>query len=104
MSYHDQLALRIAEVMARQPLPGVRQLKEVRRIRLELYLMANGTLTRARVMTSSGIESMDSAAYRAALAASPYPEPPRGKKGKGGEERFEVDVEVTPRSATGVRG
>ena len=104
MSYHDQLALRIAEVMARQPLPGVRQLKEVRRIRLELYLMANGTLTRARVMTSSGIESMDSAAYRAALAASPYPEPPGGKKGKGGEERFEVDVEVTPRSATGVRG
>jgi protein TonB len=61
---------------------------------VELQLLGNGALTRARILNSTGIEGIDAAAYRAALAASPYPEPPEdGREGN----RFEVELVFTPK-------
>jgi protein TonB len=61
---------------------------------VELQLLGNGALTRARVLTSTGIERIDEAAYRAALAASPYPQPPNGGASRN---RFEVELLFTPK-------
>ncbi|WP_228704509.1 energy transducer TonB family protein [Marinobacter antarcticus] len=60
---------------------------------MELYLLGSGALTRARVIRSTGIEQIDSAAYRAALSASPYPEPTPDQSGKS---RFEVKLVFAP--------
>ena len=56
--------------------------------------MKNGTLTRARVTKSTGIKRIDEAAYRAALAASPYPEPPPNNES---QDRFEVELVFSPK-------
>lgn len=58
-------------------------------IELELNLMANGALVGARITRSSGNDSLDRRVYRAALAASPYPEPPSSGSG---QQRFRVEV------------
>ncbi|TDT38481.1 TonB family protein [Halospina denitrificans] len=53
-------------------------LEEPRAVTLELRLMGNGALRRARIRKSSGSEALDSLGRQAALAASPFPEPPEG--------------------------
>jgi len=60
---------------------------------IELHLLESGALTRVRVIRPTGIEQIDSAAYRAALSASPYPEPPPDQ---GGKSRFEVKLVFAP--------
>ena len=49
---------------------------QTRTVGLELRLMSNGTLIGAKVSRPSGDEKLDVLAYKAALEASPYPEPP----------------------------
>jgi periplasmic protein TonB len=60
-------------------------------VQLELNLMANGALIDARITKSSGNEGLDRRIYRAALSASPYPEPPTSEGGR----RFRVEVRYT---------
>jgi protein TonB len=86
------LATHLAEQLERQRVPAIAGLQETLTMELELRLLANGALTRARVVESTGVQGIDEAAYRAALAASPYPEPK-------GEERdhFEVKLVFTPK-------
>ncbi|GGC81237.1 hypothetical protein GCM10011362_32290 [Marinobacter halophilus] len=59
---------------------------------LELRILANGALTRARVVKSTGLPGIDDAAYRAALTASPYPRPVGENT-----DRFEVKLVFTPK-------
>lgn len=61
-------------------------------VELELSLMSNGTLVGARITESSGHDGLDQRVYRAALAASPYPEPPSSG---GRQQRFRVEVKYT---------
>lgn len=90
--YLVKLASHLALQLEKQRVPAVSQLTESRNMELELTLLDNGALTRARVLKSTGIRKIDEAAYRAALAASPYPEP-------AGEDsdRFEVKLVFTPK-------
>jgi periplasmic protein TonB len=60
-------------------------------VQLELNLMANGALIDVRITKSSGNEALDGRVYRAALLASPYPEPPTSERGR----RFRVEVRYT---------
>jgi len=72
----------------------MRSLTDTVAMEVELQLLGNGALTRARVLKSTGIKPIDEAAYRAALAASPYPQPP---KDSGSANRFEVELLFTPK-------
>jgi len=86
------LATHLAEQLEQERVPAIAGLQETLTMELELRLLANGALTRARVVKSTGIQGIDEAAYRAALAASPYPEP------KGEErDRFEVKLVFIPK-------
>jgi protein TonB len=60
---------------------------------VELKLLENGTLTRARIVRSSGVEQVDVSVYEATLAASPYPRPPENNN----QNRFVVEVKVYPK-------
>ncbi|MDI9246150.1 TonB C-terminal domain-containing protein [Marinobacter sp. CHS3-4] len=53
---------------------------EARTVWLQLRLMGNGTLIDARVSQPSGNKKLDLLAYKAALYANPYPEPPDALK------------------------
>lgn len=61
-------------------------------VELELNLMSNGALVGARITESSGNDGLDQRVYRAALAASPYPEPPESGSR---QQRFRVEVRYT---------
>lgn len=71
---------------------GMAKLERPSEVVLELRLMTNGALRRARVTTSSGVEELDSAAREAALEATPFPEPPDGR------QRFRVRLVFEPDS------
>jgi len=88
------LATHLAHQLEQSRVPAMRQLSRTVSMDVELQLLGNGALTRARILNSTGIEGIDAAAYRAALAASPYPKPP-----ENGEEgnRFEVELVFTPK-------
>ncbi|MGO1502420.1 MAG: TonB family protein [Marinobacter sp.] len=90
--YLIKLAMHLAAQLETLRIPAMNELKKSSAMELELKLLRNGALTRARVITSTGIEQIDSAAYRAALSASPYPEPPD----QGSENRFEVKLVFSP--------
>lgn len=92
--YLVQLAVHLAHELERLKIPAIGQLSNKTRMEIELYLMKNGTLTRARVTKSTGIKRIDEAAYRAALAASPYPEPPPDNES---QDRFEVELVFSPK-------
>lgn len=53
-------------------------LREPKTVTLELRLMDNGALRRARIAESSGSGALDRMGRQAALSASPFPEPPDG--------------------------
>lgn len=91
--YLIRLALHLSEELERLRVPAIRQLTDKVAMEIELQLLGNGALTRARVLKSTGIEGIDDAAYRASLAASPYPEPPADRQD---QNRFEVELIFTP--------
>lgn len=91
--YLIKLAAHLAKKLETLRIPAIRQLTETSSMELELQLLGNGALTRARVIKSTGIEPIDLAAYQAALSASPYPEPPPDQ---GNKSRFEVKLVFSP--------
>lgn len=92
--YLVSLAAHLARQLKSLHAPAVEDLKAPRRMTVVLRLMENGTLTRAIVVESTGLPALDRAVYRAALAASPYPEPPAGHKSEG---RFEIELVFSPK-------
>lgn len=92
--YVVKLAVHLAHQLEELRVPAMRNLTETVAMEVELQLLENGALTRARVLKSTGIRTIDEAAYRAALAASPYPQPPRDG---GSRNRFEVELLFTPK-------
>ncbi|MGF2736384.1 TonB family protein [Marinobacter sp. DUT-1] len=92
--YLIRLAVHLAKELERLRLPAITRLTDSARMEIELQLMKNGALTRARVVKSTGIQTVDEAAYRAALAASPYPEPPADS---GTGDRFGVELVFSPK-------
>ncbi|MBE0486011.1 TonB family protein [Marinobacter sp.] len=89
-SYLILLATHLAETLEHQRVPAISRLKETVTMQFELRILPKGALTRARVVQSTGLPGIDEAAYRAALAASPYPEPEEEKT-----DRFEVTLVFT---------
>lgn len=92
--YLVKLATHLARQLEDMRVPAISQLPEPVAMEVELQLLGNGALTRARVVKSTGVANIDRAAYRAALAASPYPKPPEASPG---ENRFEVELLFTPK-------
>ncbi|WP_372964796.1 TonB family protein [Marinobacter sp.] len=90
--YLVKLAVHLAEELEKLRVPAMSELQGTAAMTLELKILPNGALTRARVKESTGINNIDQAAYRAALSASPYPKPE-------GEEtdRFDVKLVFTPK-------
>lgn len=91
--YLIKLAMHWGAMLETLRVPAMRELADASTMEVELQLLGNGALTSARVVKSTGIEQIDRAAYRAALAASPYPEPPPDQAGKS---RFEVKLLFAP--------
>lgn len=91
--YLIKLAMHLATQLETLRIPAIKALTGNRTMELELQLLGNGALTRVRVITSTSIEQIDNTAYRAALSASPYPEPPPDQ---GGKSRFEVKLVFAP--------
>ncbi|WP_298449878.1 energy transducer TonB [uncultured Marinobacter sp.] len=91
--YLIKLATHLATKLETLRIPAIRKLTDTSTMALELQLLSNGALTRARVVKSTGIEQIDLAAYQAALSASPYPEPPPDQRSKS---RFEVKLVFSP--------
>ncbi|MBW7472778.1 TonB family protein [Marinobacter sp. F4218] len=91
--YLVKLAVHLSHELQRLRVPAINQLSEKVAMEIELQLLENGALTRARILKSTGIKVIDDAAYRASLAASPYPEPPAGKES---QNRFEVELVFSP--------
>ncbi|MAA64740.1 MAG: hypothetical protein CL581_08195 [Alteromonadaceae bacterium] len=92
--YIETLWRYISNEIHSRPVRSIRELKTVRTVRLELYLMESGVLRQVDIIESSGKPSLDRAATRSALAASPYPEPPESARDKG--YRFQVELRFTP--------
>lgn len=90
--YLIRLATHLAKTLEQQRVPAITKLEQAVTMEVELRIMPNGALTRARVVQSTGLAGIDDAAYRAALAASPYPEP-EGET----TDRFEVTLVFTPK-------
>ena len=86
--YEITLWEKIAQQVEYTPLMA--ELEEPGEVVLDLRLMANGALRRARIETSSGIEGLDAIAREAALAATPFPKPPEGRR------RFSVRLIFEP--------
>lgn len=76
--------------------PSMAEMEEPREVVVDLRLMANGALRRARVETSSGLEALDGIAREAALAATPFPEPPEGRRRFSVRLIFEPDARQAP--------
>lgn len=91
--YVIKLASHLAIQLEGLRVPAISRLSGPVAMEVELQLLGNGALTRARVLKSTGVDSIDKAAYRAALAASPYPEPPEGASG---QNRYDVELLFTP--------
>jgi len=74
--YQIKLATHLARELEQINLPALSDLPRPVTMEIELQLMTNGALTRARILKPTGIRAIDDSAYQASLAASPYPEPP----------------------------
>ncbi|MCM0611159.1 energy transducer TonB [Marinobacter sediminum] len=91
--YLIKLAAHLGQELEKLRVPALSRLTQAERMEIELQLLGNGALTRARILKPTGVERIDNAAYRAALAASPYPEPPA--EGED-QNRFEVELVFSP--------
>lgn len=77
--YKAQLARKIGEqgVISKRVARQLGQKRgEITSVEIELKLLGNGTLVDAKITKSSGNRPLDQVIYKAALGASPYPEPP----------------------------
>ncbi|WP_166251620.1 energy transducer TonB [Marinobacter salicampi] len=94
--YEAELARKISAELGRASvrLPSASARKQLKPIKLEVELMTNGTLIDARITDSSGNQGLDQSAVRAALRASPYPEPP--EEDRSGALRYQVRFLVEP--------
>lgn len=93
-SYIDLLAARIVRYATPYFADSNRaELTGVKTVEVELQLMSNGALIGASITQRSGDAILDRAAYRGALGASPYPEPPAGNR-EG--NRFRVTIKFAP--------
>lgn len=92
--YIETLWQYISKEIHSRPVRSIRELRSVRTVRLQLHLMESGVLRQVDVIESSGKPSLDRAATRSALAASPYPEPPKSARDTG--YRFQVELRFTP--------
>lgn len=95
--YIVSLATRIAGELKRSRIRAVHALTQPVAMEVELQLMQSGVLTRARVIRSSGVDEIDAAAYRAALAASPYQQVPDNEE----RTRFRVELVFSPERKAG---
>lgn len=88
------LSLLVQTIAEKATIPKLDEFEkgQVLRVELELNLMANGALVGAKITEASGNDGLDQRVYRAALAASPYPEPPTSS---GRQQRFRVEVKYT---------
>lgn len=91
--YIASLAARVGEELDKRPVPSSRQIAKPVTMELELKLMGSGALTSAEVTRSTGFSDIDQAVYRAALLASPYPQPPDEFSGR---KRFRVELIFSP--------
>lgn len=94
--YETELARKISAELGRASvhLPSASARKQLKPIELEVQLMANGALIDARITDTSGNQGLDQSAVRAALRASPYPEPP--EEDRSGALRYQVRFLVEP--------
>ncbi|MGP4843587.1 TonB family protein [Marinobacter sp. 1Y8] len=92
--YIETLWRYISNEIHSRPVRSIKELRTVRTVRLELHLLESGVLRQVDITESSGKPSLDRAATRSALAASPYPEPPKSARDKG--YRFQVELRFTP--------
>jgi protein TonB len=88
------LSLLVQTIARNAKIPKLEEFEkgQVLSVELELNLMSNGALVGARITESSGHDGLDQRVYRAALAASPYPEPPSSATR---QQRFRVEVKYT---------
>lgn len=88
------LSLLVQTIARKAKIPRLDDFEEgqILSVELELNLMSNGALVGARITESSGNDGLDQRVYRAALAASPYPEPPSSGSR---QQRFRVEVKYT---------
>lgn len=91
--YLASLAVQVGRELDKRPVPSSHRIKQPVTMELELQLMLSGALTSAKVTQSTGYEEIDKAVYRAALLASPYPEPPQEHSGR---KRFRIELIFTP--------
>ncbi len=92
-TYIASLAARVGKELDKRPVPSSRQIAKPVTMELELTLMGSGALTSARVTRSTGFSDIDQTVYRAALLASPYPQPPDEYSGR---KRFRVELIFSP--------
>lgn len=90
-SYISLLAQTIGEKAKIRKLEDMEK-AQVLSVELELNLMSNGALVGAKITEPSGNDGLDQQVYRAALSASPYPEPPSSTTR---QQRFRVEVRYT---------
>lgn len=91
--YLIKLAIHLGRELEKLRVPAIGQLSQKVTMEIELQLLANGALTRAKILKPTGIKGIDEAIYRASLAASPYPKPPEDDN----QNRFEVELLFSPK-------
>lgn len=91
--YLIKLAIHLGKELEKLRVPAISKLDQKLTMDIELQLLGNGALTRTRVLKSTGIKKIDDAAYRASLAASPYPEPPSDDN----QSHFEIELVFSPK-------
>jgi protein TonB len=91
--YMARLAAHVGKELDNHPVPSSRLVKEPVKMELELRLLGSGALTAAKIIQSTGFSDIDTAVYKAALLASPYPQPPDEYSGR---KRFRVELIFTP--------
>lgn len=92
--YQILLAAHLARELEKMNIPALKDLPQPVTMEIELQLMDNGALTRARILKPTGNRAIDDTAYRASLAASPYPEPPATESMLN---RFGVELVFSPK-------
>ena len=92
--YLAALWRQVALQLRQQRIPELQALQHAETVRLELHLMSNGALIRVNTLSRSGVEGLNQAALRAALAASPYPAPPAEDANRG--YRYPVELRFLP--------
>lgn len=94
-SYVTALERQIGQELSKWPVPSSHSIEQIVSMEIELHLLGNGAVRGVDVKRSTGIAPLDQSAVRAAMLASPYPEPPRSDK-RSGDLRFRVEIKFSP--------